>query len=166
MTGELPPLFGRRRGRLKGFSPGSRYTRNVSWKQRMIGAVVVTVLTGLPLSGAVCALLCGSAMHAASSETSTAAHHGSAEDCKKPPAPSGVQVGAVSNHPCGDHSSIVQPQTTVTPLRADANILVSPGVLADSQIEYIGVASFGSEAAYSPPPGIAPRTSTPVVLRV
>lgn len=132
----------------------------------MIGAVVVTVLTGLPLSGAVCELLCGSALNAASSETSAAAHHGSAEDCKKPPAPSGVQVGAVSNHPCGDHSSIAQPQATVTPLRADANILVWPGVVAVSQIDYIDVPSFGSESAYSPPPGIAPPTSTPLVLRV
>ncbi len=142
---------------------GSRYTRTVSWKQRIIGVVVVTVLTGLPLAGTVCALVC-----AAPGETSTAQHHGAAEDCRERPASassSGVQMAAVP-HPCGDHNATGQSLATLTPVRADVSLLMPPAVLAVSQISYPDVPPFGLESAYSPPPGIAPPTSTPVVLRV
>jgi hypothetical protein len=76
-----------------------------------------------------------------------------------------VQIAAVQ-HPCGDHYETGQSLATLTPVRADVSLLVPPAVLAVSQINYIDVPSFGSESAYSPPPDIAPPTSTPVVLRV
>ena len=49
----------------------SRYTRTVSWRHR-ISLVLLIVLTALPVSGTVCAMLCDSA-----AATRAAAHHGS-----------------------------------------------------------------------------------------
>lgn len=141
----------------------------MSWAQRVIGVVVVMVLTGLPVAGTLCALVCASIMSAAPGETATARHHGSTEDCQEPPTPtssSGVQIGAVSQHPCGEHNGASQPHATVVPARAHANLVASPGMRTVSQVAYIDVPSSGSESAYSPPQRIAPPTSTPVVLRV
>ena len=53
----------------------SRYTRNVSWRHR-ISLVLLIVLTALPVSGTVCAMLCDSA-----AATRAAAHHGSGKPC-------------------------------------------------------------------------------------
>ena len=86
-----------------GFRMGSRYTRTVRLTQRSISIVVLAVLTALPVSGAVCAMLCDSAAAA-----SAAAHHGSGKPCddeQENTPSSGRQVRGASGHDCSDHDA-------------------------------------------------------------
>ena len=83
----------------------SRYTRTVSWRHR-ISLVLLIVLTAVPVSGTVCAMLCDSA-----AATRAAAHHGSGKPCDDEQATtpsSGPQVRGAAGHDCGDHDAAVR----------------------------------------------------------
>ena len=84
------------------------YTRIVGWKQR-ISLVALVVLTALPLSGTICAMVCESAAKVGSG------HHGSDKNCEDPAQPStGAQIQGVSEHDCSDHDAAArQVATTV-----------------------------------------------------
>ena len=71
--------------------------------KQWVSAFVLVILTALPVSGSVCALLCDAA-----AGNVTAGHHGAAKDCEEPaPSSSGAQIGGVSEHDCGGHDSAV-----------------------------------------------------------
>ena len=131
----------------------------VSRKQR-ISVVVLVVLAALPVSGTLCALICDSAAKTAS------AHHGSDKDCADPPRPSnepGIQ--GLSEHDCSNHDAAVRPVATTAAERID--LRTAPALfagLATFTLSSLPASALAFE--YTSPPGTAPPTTTPLVLRV
>ena len=139
----------------------SRYTRRVSWRHR-ISLVVLMVLTALPVSGTVCAMVCDSA-----AVTRAAAHHGSGKNCEEDATPaSGPQLHGSSNHDCSDHETALREAATTTATRGDE--LPGPSLLAAVPLHDRVSTLADSDAVfdYRTPPGSTPPTASPLVLRV
>ena len=139
----------------------SRYTRNVRWRHR-ISLVLLIVLTALPVSGTVCAMLCDSA-----AATRAAAHHGSGKPCDEqaPPSP-GPQLRGASGHDCSDHDAAIRETATTTATRADS--VPGPSLLVAGLVHDSSSSLTDSDAVfdYRTPPGSTPPTASPLVLRV
>lgn len=134
------------------------YTRMVNWRQS-VSALVLVILAALPVMSTVCAAVCDSPAKTVS------AHHASGTNCEEtPPSSDGPAIGS-SAHDCSVHSSV--PETAVTPVqRTDLN--AAPGLLmaAVAGATFSLPASIGSPIDYRSPPGSAPPTTIPLVLRV
>jgi hypothetical protein len=138
----------------------SRYTQFVPWRHR-IAVVLLTVLAGLPISATACALVCESATNAG------ATHHGSGSECdESAQPPSGPLISGQSEHDCSTHSGLLRPATTTPAERADLTAKSAPLVLAAAQVESVSLRDSHTFLDYSSPPGTAPPTTTPLVLRV
>jgi len=125
---------------------------------------LLIVLTALPVSGTVCAMLCDSA-----AATRAAAHHATGKPCDQEQATtpaSGPQVRGASNHDCRDHEVAVREAATTTATRADT--VPGPRLLVAAAV-HDGIGNLvDSDAAfdYRTPPGSTPPTASPLVLRV
>jgi hypothetical protein len=140
-------------------SPASRYTRSVGLNQRTISIVVLAILTALPVSGTLCAMLCDSSANATAS-----AHHGSGIDCAEPSPPStGTQIHGVSEHDCRTHDAAAQATSTVA---ARAEGVAASVLLTTLTARAITTILIPVDSPYDAPPGTAPPTTTPLVLRV
>ena len=138
----------------------SRYTRSVSWRHR-IAVVLLTVLAGLPVSATVCAMVCESASSAA------AAHHGSGQKCEDPAPPSsGPQISGYPEHDCSTHGGALRQASTTAAERADVTTKSVPIVIGAVRTESVVFRNNQIFFDYSSPPGTAPPTTTPLVLRV
>jgi hypothetical protein len=141
----------------------SGYTRNVSWRHR-ISLVLLAVLTALPVSGTVCAMLCDSA-----AATRVAAHHASGKPCDDEQATtpsSGPQMRNTAGHDCSDHDAAVREAATTTATRADG--VRGPSLLVAVAVRD-SISSLPDADAvfdYRTPPGSTPPTASPLVLRV
>lgn len=144
--------------------PARRYTRGVSWKHRIISVAVLLVLAGLPVAGTVCAVVCDPGAGVAGAKATGSAHHGAGAACREASGSADVQIGAVSEHHCcsRDGSSVLAAALTAT--RGDAG-LVAPLAIARADTTLERLVLLDTESGYSPPAGLAPATSTPVVLR-
>ena len=143
-------------------SPASRYTRSVGLNQRTISIVVLAILTALPVSGTLCAMLCDS-----SAKTTTSAHHGSGAECEEPsPASTGTQIQGGSEHDCSTHDAAVRQATSTVAQRADG--VAGSVLLATPTARAITTAPIRVDSSfdYDAPPGTAPPTTTPLVLRI
>ena len=130
------------------------------WRRR-IAIVVLTVLAALPLSGAVCATLCGSA-----ASTRSAAHHALRPTCTEPSGTSsGPHLRSATQHDCTTHDAGLQ-QASTTAVRADGVTLSD--LPAATAVHYTRPVLEASDARldYRPPPGAIPPTASPLVLRV
>ncbi len=139
----------------------SRYTRKVSWRHR-ISLVVLMVLTALPVSGTVCAMLCDSA-----AATRAQAHHGAGKVCDEQTTPSsGPQLRGASGHDCSDHEAAVREAATTTATRADS--VPRPTLLAAVAVydTISNLVDSDDVFDYRTPPGRTPPTASPLVLRV
>jgi len=141
----------------------SRYTRKVSWRHR-ISLVVLMVLTALPVSGTVCAMLCDSA-----AATRAAAHHASGKPCddEQTTAPSPrPQMRSTAGHDCSDHEAAVREAVTTTATRADS--VPRPTLLAAVAVHdtISNLVDSDDVFDYRTPPGSTPPTASPLVLRV
>jgi len=120
------------------------------------------VLTALPVSGTVCAMLCDSA-----AASRTAAHHASGKPCdEQAPRSSGPQLRGASSHDCSAHDAAVRETVTTTASRADS--VPEPSLLA-AVTAHDTISNFtdsDSVSAYRTPPGSTPPTASPLVLRV
>ena len=132
----------------------------MSWNQR-VSVVVLVLFTSLPVSGTLCAAMCESAAAAAS------AHHGSDKNCEEVArASTGAQIEGASDHGCSNHDAAIRQVASTIPERVE--LKTAAIVFAFSA----GHTSFSSLPLSAPaiddagPPGTAPRTTTPVVLRV
>ena len=136
-----------------------RYTRCVQWRHR-IAVVLLTVLAGLPVSGTVCAMVCESASSAAT------AHHGPGQKCEHPAPPSsGPQISGYPEHDCSTHDGAIRQTSTTAGERADLTTKSAPiifGAVRTESVVFRDSRIFG----YISPPGSAPPTTTPLVLRV
>jgi hypothetical protein len=138
----------------------SRYTRFVPWRHR-IAVLLLTVLAGLPALGTVCALACESASSA------VAGHHGTGQECDEPAPPtSGPQISGQPKHDCSTHAGIVGQPTTAPAERTDLTAKSAPPMMGAVQFESISLRDSNAFLDYSSPPGTAPPTTTPLVLRV
>ena len=128
-----------------------------------MSGVALVVLTSLPISGTVCALLCNAAGRNAANGSG---HHGSAMNCEEPAGPfTAAQISGVPERDCGNHPVNLQ-QTPVTAAgktdwvsaagsRATPTLWVATTALAES----------APRAERGAPPCISPPTIPPV-LRV
>ena len=147
-------------------APGARlgYTRNVSWRHR-ISVVLLLLLTALPVSGTVCAMLCDSA-----AATRAAAHHASGKPCDDEQATtpsSGPQMrGGTAGHDCSDHDAALREAATTTAARADS--VPGPSLLVAVPVHDSIKHLTDSDAVfdYRTPPSRTPPTAAPLVLRV
>ncbi len=143
-----------------GQAGSSRYTQLVPLRHR-IAVVLLTVLAGLPISATACALVCESATNAG------ATHHGSGSECEESAQPpSGPLISGQSEHDCSTHSGLLRPSTTTPAERADLTAKSAPLVLGAAQVESVSLRDSLTFLDYSSPPGTAPPTTTPLVLRV
>jgi hypothetical protein len=132
----------------------------VPWRHH-IAVVLLTVVAGLPISATVCALACESTLSA------DASHHGSGRECEEPTQPSGApQISGQSEHDCSTHDGVVRQATTTPAERADLTAKSAPPVIGVAQVESVSLRDSHTFLDYSSPPGIAPLTTTPLVLRV
>jgi hypothetical protein len=139
----------------------SRYTRNVSWRHR-ISLVLLMVLTALPVSGSICAMLCDSA-----AATRSAAHHGSGKPCdEQAPPSSGPQLRGASGHDCSDHGTAMRVAATTTATRADSVAGPSSLVAVPVHDSISNLTDSDAVFDYRTPPGSTPPTASPLVLRV
>lgn len=139
----------------------SRYTRTVGLTQRSVSIVVLAVLTALPVWGTVCGILCNSAATASASS-----HHGSGKECEEPAGPSSeVQIQGVSEHDCGTHDAVVRQASTTAGERA-AGVSSPPAAVAAVHATNYALPASETSFAQGAPPGTAPTTTTPLVLRV
>lgn len=142
----------------------SRYTRDVSWRHR-ISVVLLLLLTALPVSGTVCAMLCDSA-----ADTRAATHHASGKPCDDEQATtpsSGPQMrGGTAGHDCGDHDAVMREAATTTATRADS--VLGPSLLVAVPVHDSISKLTDSDAVfdYRTPPASTPPTASPLVLRV
>ena len=142
-----------------GIDATPRYTPIVSWK-RKITILVLTVLTALPVSGTVCAMVCESAGKTAAS------HHGSGKNCEEAARPSAeVQIGGVSEHDCSTHDAAMRELATTAAERGHLTTASTALALAVVHSTTKILTDPQSVFDYSAPPGTAPPTATPQVLR-
>jgi hypothetical protein len=138
----------------------SRYTRAVSWRER-IALFVLTAMIAMPAAGAFCAMTCLSASDA------MGAHHAAAERCDDATAASSsAQVGARSAHDCRTQDGAVLSMATTPAARADVGLTAPPATTESIPSAAASLVLFTPPLAYTPPPGTAPPTTTPLVLRV
>jgi hypothetical protein len=122
--------------------------------------LVVLVLTALPVSATLCAILCDL------DPPATAAHHGPGKTCDGPArSADDVRMGGIAVHECGNHGVAIRHLATTAAARGG---LAATSVPADAPAAYAAFAplpDFKSIFRYTSPPGPAPPT-TPLVLRV
>ena len=141
----------------------SRYTPIVGWNQRTISIVVLTVLTLLPASGTLCALACDSTAPAAASSH----HHGSGQGCDEAPRlSSGVQIRGIAEHDCGNHEAVVGQAATAAAERAQFASPSAPPAVSAASDTFRALPISRGFLQDGAPPGTAPPTTTPLVLRV
>ena len=139
----------------------SRYTRTVGLTQRSVSIVVLAVLTALPVWGAACGILCNSAATASASS-----HHGSDKECEEPAGPSSeVQIQGVSEHDCGTHDAVVR-QASTTAGERSVGVSSPPPAVPAVHATVHALPALETSFAQGAPPGTAPPTTTPLVLRV
>ena len=137
-----------------------RYTWMVSWKQQ-ISVVVLVLFTWLPVSPTLCAMLCDSAAAAASS------HHGSDRNCEEATHPSpDVQIEGVTDHDCSDHAAAVRYITSSAPERVAPRVAAIVFALSPGHVSFRSLHLSAPTFDDASPPGTAPRTRIPSVLRV
>jgi hypothetical protein len=132
----------------------------VSWRER-IALLVLTVMTALPAAGAFCAMTCSSASAA------MAAHHAAGQRCDDATAPSSSpQIGVRSGHDCRTHDGAVLSMATTPAVRADVGLTAPPATSESVPSVVASLVPLTPPFAYTPPPGTAPPTATPLVLRI
>ena len=137
-----------------------RYTRIVGWKQR-VSVVVLVVFASLPVSGTLCAMMCDSAAAAAST------HHGSDKNCEEAARPStGIQVEGASGHDCGNHDAAVRQIASTASERVELKAAAIVFALSAGHTSFSSLPPSAPAIDDAGPPGTAPRTTTPLVLRV
>ena len=132
--------------------------------QRTISIVVLSILTALPVSGTLCAMLCDSA-----AASRTAAHHASGKPCDEEQVTtpsSGPQLRGASGHDCSGHEAAVREAATTTATRADS--VAGPSLLAAVAVHdaISNLVDSDDVFDYRTPPGSTPPTASALVLRV
>jgi hypothetical protein len=139
----------------------SGYTRSVAWRHR-IALALLLALTGLPVGGTLCGIACDSA------STQTASHHDNDPKCEAPATPSpGPRISGQSAHDCSTHDASMRQVATMAAQRADLSAKSAPSVIGSPGLgKFLVLHGARDSFDYTAPPGTAPPTAIPVVLRV
>ena len=135
----------------------ARYTQDVGWNVRTISITMLMVLSLLPLSGTLCAVVCDIARAEGSGH-----HHGASQEADQS-APDAHFDAGPSAHPC-DHSTAILQFTTAAE-RTQVATTVQPSVLVSVET-FTAPTIRRTRAAAGAPPGSPPTSSTPLVLRI
>jgi hypothetical protein len=132
----------------------------VSSKQ-FLSALVLVILTALPVPGTVCALLCDTAESA-----TTARHHGPAKDCDEP-APSSTEatIRGISEHGCTAHDAGLRQASLAAAPKAGSSVTSVPLVANLVAVTFTDPPR-GASLQYTSPPGTPPSSTAPLVLRI
>jgi hypothetical protein len=132
----------------------------VAWRHR-IALVVLIALAGMPVGGAACAFMCDSA------SALKTAHHGTHRTCAEPaPSSPGPQMSGASGHGCSAHDASIRPVATTAAERADLSAKSAPSVVGTTANTVVTLHDTQFPFDYTAPPGTAPPTTRPDVLRV
>jgi hypothetical protein len=102
-----------------------------------------------------------------SSSSTAATHHGSGQKCEDPAPPSsGPQISGYSEHDCSTHDGAIRQASTTAVDRGDLTTKSAPIVIGVNGTESVAFRNSQVFFDYSFPPGTAPPTTTPLVLRV
>jgi hypothetical protein len=135
----------------------------VARNRRLISLAVLAILTIVPVTGMVCAMLCDPP-----AASGTASHHGPGHHPTEPASPStAVQVLDSSEHDCCDHDAEAREVVQLAPERPDVGAVsaslpttaVIPGALK-------ALPDLKTRFDYGAHPGTAPPTTTLFVLRI
>jgi hypothetical protein len=139
----------------------SRYTRSVAWRHG-IALVLLLALAGMPVGGALCAMVCDSA------STKMASHHGTGRQCDAPArSSSALGMSGVSEHDCSTHDGSTRLIATTSSERADLRAKSAHTVVDSTSHGELVLARAPQDAVdHTAPPGSAPPTTRPAVLRV
>jgi hypothetical protein len=131
----------------------------VSWRER-IALLVLTVMTALPAAGVFCAITC-------SASEALAAHHAAGQRCDDATASSSsTRIGMRSGHDCRTHDGAALSMATTPAVREDVGVTAPPATNESLRSVVASLVPLTPPLAYTPPPGTAPPTTTPLVLRV
>jgi hypothetical protein len=139
----------------------------VIWRYR-IAVVMLMILAALPLAGTICAMTC------LSGSSAVATHHEDGQDCESSMATSsdssdaspGARIGVLSDYGCRSHSSTLPQMATTAAQRADLAVIAAPAASGPVHPLFGSITASDAHFRYTPPPGTAPPTATPLVLRV
>lgn len=132
----------------------------MSWKQR-VSVVVLVLFASLPVSGTLCGMMCDSAAAAAS------AHHGSDKNCEEVArASTGVQIESTSDHDCINDDAAIRQVASTVPERVELKAAAIVFALAAGHTSFRSLPLSAPAIDDASPPGCAPQTTTPLVLRV
>lgn len=134
--------------------------------QRFVGAVVLTVLAGLPVMATTCEAFCerGAAPASTDAADDMSMDQGMA-GCHESPAPVEVRITGASAHDCRSHGDGVrETEAALISGRTEIGILSVANAPAFAPI-VLAFSSLRVHAGYSPPPDTSP-THAPLVLRV
>jgi hypothetical protein len=126
----------------------------VRWKAR-ISALVLVILTGVPLSGTVCAFLCEPA---AQSQHHTPAHHADAACAQPSRADGSLQMHGLFGHDCRSHTLTAQWPATFAPERMSGSVSARPTPALQEHT------SIGAPIVLRPPLAHAASGGTPPLL--
>ena len=136
----------------------------MSWKH-LVTLVVLTILTALPVSGTVCAMLCDSAAN--STAQASVHHHGSTSSVEDSARPyTEVQIHGVSDDDCSSHDAELWQASATAAERADWGVTSNTLATTDAPGTFNTLSESGPHFEYSATQGTAPPTTTPLVLRV
>ena len=140
----------------------TRYTDIVGWNLRTISIVMLAVLSVLPVSRALCTVMCDSVPAA-----EAAAHHHGAPHCPEAAADAlGVQFEAAGDHDCSNHEAAPAQAMLKASERDQSSSLSSASLilLPSSVLELAHTTSIS--AGHSPGFGGTPPGTTPLPLRI
>ena len=170
--GRVARFVRRAQGRLA--SGHSAYTRFVGlvW-QRTIGAIVLSVFAGLPVSGMLCAAACAPSATAEAATADPHSHHANhAQRASASPSselvPGQPAVDAPPGHDCTRHQGAAgETSPSLSAVRADADLIwVVQQQILPTAPHLSGLTSLRVHSGSSPPPGAASPTRAPLVLRI
>jgi len=134
----------------------------VTWKART-SVFVLVVLTGLPVSGTMCAYFC----HASPQRADRGpAHHGDAACAQSSESGAAAQLRSVADHDCRTHALTAQPPATFAFERSGGALLTSPLAAAVDRAATTTAIALRPPLGQASPRGTPPLTATPSILRV
>ena len=134
----------------------------MSWK-RPVSIVILAILAALPVSGAVCAMLCE---YGTADASMASGHHHSSTRAAKTDHPSDEgRINGVSGQDCYGHDGALRQASATAAERADRGVTSVPVVMTDALTMFTLLAESGPHVEYATL-GTAPPTATPLILRV
>jgi hypothetical protein len=127
-----------------------------------ISALLLVIVTGLPVSGTMCAFLC----EPASRTSDASAHHGDAACAQTSQDDDSLQMRGLSGHDCRSHTLTAQPPATLPLAKGSTAPSSSPMPALVTGPRAVTSMTLRQPAGQATPRGTPPLSSTRIILRV